>query len=104
MIFSDRCYTGDLTIKKQARIQKKIRKGKPIPGLYLIVLPLVPDGLLEIYSYSQLLQKVYRRMDSEIRVVGFSRGKGAAEELVLQMIQDICDADGEDWNIEDYFF
>lgn len=73
-------------------------------NLYVIVLPLLQDGLLEIYPYNQLLQKPYRKLDSRIRVVGFARGKEVAEQLVLQIIQDMYDETGEEWKVEDFFF
>ena len=55
-------------------------------------------------DYNQLLQKPYRKLDSRIRVVGFARGKEVAEQLVLQIIQDMYDETGEEWKVEDFFF
>ena len=104
MIFADKCYTYNLTERKQARIRKRIRRHKPVRNLYVIVLPLLQDGLLENYPYNQLLQKPYRKLDSRIRVVGFARGKEVAEQLVLQIIQDMYDETGEEWKVEDFFF
>lgn len=104
MIFADNCYTYNLTERKQARIKKRIKRHKTVRNLYVIVLPLLQDGLLEIYPYNQLLQKPYRKIDSQIRVVGFARGKDAAEQLVVQIIQDMYDETGEEWKVEDFFF
>ena len=104
MIFADKCYTYNLTERKQIRIKKRIRRHKPVRNLYVIVLPLLQDGLLEIYPYNQLLQKPYRKLDSRIQVVGFARGKEVAEQLVLQIIQDMYDETGEEWKVEDFFF
>ena len=104
MIISDRCYTYNLTERKQTRIKKRIKRHKTARNLYVIVLPLLRDGLMEIYHYNQLLQKPYRKMDSRIQVVGFARGKEAAEQLVLQIIQDMYDETGEEWKVEDFFF
>lgn len=104
MIFADKCYTYNLTERKQARIKKRIKRHKTARNLYVIVLPLLQDGLLEIYPYNQLLQKPYKKMDSRIRVVGFAKGKEAAEQLVLQIIQDMYDETGEEWKVEEFFF
>lgn len=93
-----------LQSEKQALDQEKNRRHKPVRNLYVIVLPLLQDGLLEIYPYNQLLQKPYRKLDSRIRVVGFARGKEVAEQLVLQIIQDMYDETGEEWKVEDFFF
>ena len=104
MIFADKCYTYNLTERKQIRIKKRIRRHKPVRNLYVIVLPLLQDGLLEIYPYNQVLQKPFRKLDSRIQVVGFARGKEVAEQLVLQIIQDMYDETGEEWKVEDFFF
>ena len=104
MIISDRCYTYNLTERKQTRIKKRIKRHKNARNLYVIVLSLLQDGLMEIYPYNQLLQKPYRKMDSRIQVVGFARGKEVAEQLVLQIIQDMYDETGEEWKVEDFFF
>lgn len=104
MVFSDRCYTYNLTERKQARLKKKIQKHKIIKNLYVIVLPLFKDGLMEIYPYMQLLQSAYKKMDSDIRIIGFAKGKETAEQLVLQIIQDMYDKTGEEWKVEDFFF
>ena len=104
MIFADKCYTYNLTERKQTRIKKRIRRHKAVRNLYVIVLPLLQDGLIEIYPYNQLLQKPDRKLDSRIRGVGFARGKEVAEQLVLQIIQDMYDETGEEWKVEDFFF
>ena len=81
MIFADKCYTYNLTERKQARIRKRIRRHKPVRNLYVIVLPLLQDGLLEIYPYNQLLQKPYRKLDSRIRVVGKRQRSGRTARI-----------------------
>lgn len=104
MNISDALYTYGIKDKKLDRILKKIARGKRINKLYVIVLPLVRDGLLEIYVYNQLLQPFYKRFTDDIHVVGVSLGKEGAEELVLQMVQDMYDVgDGENLDAVRFF-
>ena len=58
-----------LTITKEKLI-KRIVKGKSIPSLYCITLPLGNVGVLEIYEYRELLKDYYRKKD--VTVVGLS--------------------------------
>lgn len=104
MNISDALYTYGIRDKKLNRILKKIARGKRVRKLYVIVLPLVPDGLLEIYVYNQLLQPFYRAFGDDIHVVGIALDKGGAQELVLQMVQDMYDVgDGENLDAERFF-
>ena len=52
-----------LTITKEKLI-KRIVKGKSIPSLYCITLPLGNVGVLEIYEYRELLKDYYRKKDA----------------------------------------
>ncbi len=92
MNISDALYTYGIRDRKLDKILKRISKGKRVHNLYVIVLPLVRDGLLEIYVYNQLLQPFYRPVVDQIHVLGVALSKEDAEELVLQMVQDMYDA------------
>lgn len=91
MNISDALYTYGIKDKKLDRILRKIARGKRMRRLYVVVLPLVRDGLLEIYVYNQLLQPFYKRFTDSIHVVGVALDKAGAEELVLRMVQDMYD-------------
>lgn len=83
---------------------RKIRAGKKIRNLYVVVLPLMRDGILEIYVYNQLLQPFYLAMHDKVHIVGIAMDKGNAEDLVLQMVQDMYDAcGGESFDTELFF-
>ncbi len=92
MNISDALYTYGIRDRKLDKILKRISKGKRVHNLYVIVLPLGRDGLLEIYVYNQLLQPFYRPVVDQIHVLGVALSKEDAEELVLQMVQDMYDA------------
>lgn len=103
MNVSDALYTYGIKDRKLDRILKRISKGKRVRNLYVIVLPLVQDGLLEIYVYNQLLQPFYKSVINQIHVLGVALSKGDAEELVLQMVQDMYDA-GDGNSLDTDFF
>lgn len=103
MNVSDALYTYGIKDRKLDRILKRISKGKRVHNLYVIVLPLVQDGLLEIYVYNQLLQPFYKPVADQIHVLGVALNKGDAEELVLQMVQDMYDA-GDGNSLDTDFF
>lgn len=103
MNVSDALYTYGIKDRKLDRILKRISKGKRVHNLYVIVLPLMQDGLLEIYVYNQLLQPFYKPVAGQIHVLGVALSKGDAEELVLQMVQDMYDA-GDGNSLDTDFF
>jgi hypothetical protein len=84
-------YTYDIKEKKVRRILKKIEKQKPVKKLYVLVLPLFNDGILEIYNYNQLLQPYYKERTDDIKIIGISKGKTGAEEMLVGLIQEMCD-------------
>lgn len=94
-------YTYGISDKKLDKILPKIRKGKIVPNLYLVTLPLFEDGILEIYDYNQLLQPYYKTLDEKIIIVGMSLDRGGASDIVTSIVQDMCDA-GVDFNVKEY--
>jgi hypothetical protein len=84
-------YTYDIKEKKVRRILKRIDALKPVKKLYVIVFPLFNDGILEIYSYNQLLQPYYKKRTDDIEIVGISKDRDGAERILLNIIQEMCD-------------
>lgn len=99
----DTLYTYDISNWKRKRLLKKMRNKKKVRDLYLIVLPFSGDGLLEVFPYNQLLQPYYRHLGDEIVVVGMAKKKGNAMELVLQMVQEMYDAQGVSFDTQEFF-
>lgn len=94
-------YTYGISDKKLDKISKKIKKGKIIPGLHLVTLPLFNDGILEIYDYNQLLQPFYKTMDDKIVIVGISKDRAGANDIVMELVQRMCDA-GNGFNVREF--
>ena len=97
----DKLYTYGMSDKKLDKIISKIKKGKVIPNLCLITLPLFQDGILEIYDYNQLLQPYYKSRDKDVTVIGITKSKGDANEVVLALVQEMYDA-GIDFDVKEY--
>lgn len=95
MIVNSALYTYGYKEKKRNKIIKKMVQGDKVKDLHVVVLPLMGDGLLEIYPYNQLLQPFYKSLQDEVKVVGIANSKGAATSLIVDMIQDIYDSDLE---------
>lgn len=93
MIVNNSLYTYGYKKKKRDKVIGRLARGEKVKNLYVVVLPVFNDGLLEIYPYEQLLHPFYQSLDEEIRVVGIAPKKDEAIALVQDMIQDIYDAD-----------
>lgn len=101
MQFIKKLYTYEMSDKKLDRIISKIKKGKKISKLCLITLPVFEDGILEVYDYNQLLQPYYKSIDERIIVVGISKNKGDAYQVVLNIVQGMYDSK-IDFNVREY--
>lgn len=86
VVFSEKLYTGEMTPGKVKSIKRKITKGRPIFGLYVVTLPLESYGLLEIYSYNTLLQPHYQNEKNQIVIVGLMESQEDAIDMVTNLI------------------
>lgn len=98
MNFIEDLYTYDIEEKKVNKILNRISKGKKVKSLFVITYPLLGDGILEIYEYKQLLKPYYKKRTDDIRVVGMSHTKAGAEMIILNIVQQMCDASNYDFN------
>ncbi len=87
MIVVDSVYTDIEEKKKFSKKLKSISKKKPVQGLFVVTYPLFGYGLLEVYDYNELLQKIYKDM-KEIIVVGVSTTKSGAKQLACDIVSD----------------
>lgn len=92
--FHDNLYTDGLSERKIKSICKQVQKGKIKLGIFLITLPLVEEGLLEIYWYPELLQPVYRKIQQEVCVVGIAKNREDAYSLVERIVKDVGCSNG----------
>lgn len=102
ILFHEKMYYNGYSEKKIAKIRKKIQKLSPKLNLFLVTLPIGPEGILEVYWYPELLQNVYRRSSKQLVVVGLAPSREDAFELIEQIIQDVGWETGN-IPIRDYF-
>ena len=86
MQFMGSLYVGDSIASTEYKIVEKVHKGKIVPNLYLLVLTLNPDNMLEIIPEWEILQKGYPSQD--LKVIGIANGKKEAISLVQSIITD----------------
>lgn len=86
--FHEKLYT-DLSGKKLTSIKKKIKRKSPKVNLFLITLPLGNQGILEIYWYPELLQKIYQKMDVDVIVVGLADSREQAFKWIEKIVTEI---------------
>lgn len=98
----EKLYRDGISDWKLASIRRKIRKNSPKLNLFLVTLPIGESGILEIYWYPELLQNVYRQLETEMIVVGLADSREDAFSLVEQIITDIGWSSGQ-IDIVDYF-
>lgn len=82
-------YTEDEAKHLAKRLKYNVKKLK----LYIVCLPVLGDGLMEIYDYKQFQQAFYKKLKKDIVVLGFAPDKAMAQEIVLSITQDLYDAD-----------
>lgn len=100
--FHEKLYSNDISERKLNSIKKKVAGKSPKLNLYLITLPLGNQGILEIYWYPELLQKVYQKLADDIIVVGVAFDRDTAFELVEQIVLE-ASLKGENIPIKEFF-
>ena len=88
IVWSEKLYIGKQAEKNCKKLEKKLEKGKLVPGVFLITKPSNENNLFDILPATELLFPYYKRM--ELLVYGLAKGKAEAEELVLFMLEDVC--------------
>ena len=74
--------------RKLNKLIRSVYKYKPEFGLFLITLPLEDGALLEVYNYNVFLQPYFLERNDEIVVVGITKSKGSANELLRKITED----------------
>ncbi|SEF40779.1 hypothetical protein SAMN04487934_10155 [Eubacterium ruminantium] len=74
--------------RKLNKLIRSLYKYKPVMGLFVITLPLEKGALLEVYNYNVLLQPYYSERDDEIVVVGVTKSKDSANEILRRITED----------------
>lgn len=100
--FHKQLYSDGLSPNKLSSAKRKITHGAKTLNMFLITLPIGGEGLLEIYWYPELLQKIYRDMDVTVIVVGIAKSREDAFSLVERIVKDIGVNNGK-VSVIDYF-
>jgi len=87
IVWSEKLYIGEQAQKNCRRVQKRLEKGKLVPGFFLITRPSNEKNLFDILSTQDLLFPYYKRR--ELLVYGLAKGKAEAESMVVSMLEDV---------------
>lgn len=93
-------YTTEKTKKKLPRIMQKVGKDKVQPGLHLITLASNKENLLDIFQGIFYIQPMLVKMNPDI--VGIAENEDAAQELVIQILKDTYEKNGN-FDVRSYF-
>ena len=97
----DAPYMSGIKDKEKNRIIRKIKHNSKSSGTFVITLPMITDGLMDIYMYDQLLSKFYDGMRDEMYIIGIAKDKKKAKELTVDIVQDMYDA-GYDFDLKGF--
>lgn len=92
-------YVTDDVADKKRKILHRLRAGKLQFNIYVIILPLGDDGIMEIYPSYIFLQKIYKRQP--LYVIGLASGRESAYELAGKIALE-CYSKNKDFNIRKY--
>lgn len=93
-------YTTEKTKKKLPKIMWKMKRRRIQPGIWLITIASNPENLLDIFQSIYYLQPAFLKQNPDI--VGIAEDEEAAKELVVQMLQDIYEKNGN-FDVRSYF-
>ena len=77
-------YLSDSLIKNKRKIISNIKKNKIMLGKYIITLPVGNYGILEIYPYIVLMQKIYQ--ESDVFVIGVADSMEDAVDITRNIV------------------
>ena len=100
MEWADNLYLSDRAARKKDIIIRKARRGIGMTQVYFITLASNKDNLLDIFHAAHLKQPAFYRQ--ELKVVGIAYGAAEAQELTMDMINDIYQNTGS-FNVREYF-
>ncbi len=93
MILYDQLYVGKSLQLKKDKIIRKMKKGKVVLRLFCVTLPLGSNGILELYSYTELLQPWLK--DRNPIVVGIAGSRIEAFSLIEHLVHCMYQQTGE---------
>lgn len=100
MLFHKRLYFDEKLLKSKRKVLKKLKQGKLQLGVYVMILSLSENDMIEIIPSYILMQKSYKELD--MTVVGIASGREEAEQLLLKMTDD-CFGETGNVDLKQYF-
>lgn len=101
-VINKNIYSEAVSEKNFKKLLRRVALKRPVKGLYVITLPLMNHGLMEIYDYNELLQPYYRKKKEKINILGISASKEGAKQLVADILEDVYNKMGSA-DINKYF-
>ncbi len=99
----DALYTYGYNDRKMKKVLQRIKENRKLSKrAQVIIYPLIHDGLFEIYSYRHLLSPCYKSLLKDVVVLGVASDRAGADELVVNIVQDVYDSD-IDFDIKRFF-
>ncbi|MBR1815398.1 MAG: hypothetical protein IJ763_01725 [Lachnospiraceae bacterium] len=98
----DAPYVNGFKDKKKNKIIRRIKHKVKANGVYVITSPIITDGIMDIFQYSQLLTKFYDNLRDDMYILGIAKGKKEAKELIVNIVQDMYDA-GYEFDVKGFF-
>lgn len=99
MVWYKYLYADEGLRAKKEKIKWKIRHNAGQVNTYVIALSGSPNGLLEIISTVELMQKAYPK--ERLFIVGLSKGYENARELACRIILEVFEETG-DFRVREY--
>lgn len=93
-------YSNGFDSKALNKNIRRVKHNKAVNDLYVVTLPLFGDGLLEVYSYRQLLQPFYKKRSKDITIIGMSSDREGAETIILNLVQAMYDAKAKNQDVK----
>lgn len=93
-------YTTEKTKRHLPMIMHKVRKKKLQTGITLITLAANKENLLDIFQSIYYIQPMFSKLNPDI--VGIAENEDAAKELVVKILQDTYEKNGN-FDVRAYF-
>lgn len=100
MEWADNLYVSEKASRKKDTIIRKANRGIGMVRIYFITLAANGVDLFDIFHAAHLKQPAFYRQ--ELQVVGIAYGAEEAQELTMQMIDDIYQQTGA-FDVRNYF-
>ena len=94
MKLADNIYTDIEKNKAFKKALSSIAKGEYSAPLFVVTYPLGAAGILEIYEYNELRQNYYRTMEDRIEILGVSKSKEGARQVLMDILEDHLNEEG----------